>query len=72
MLLLPHKNADLLSNSRRQDAETLEHLDRRTDGGRNARDNLALACHACDTGRGSIDSLGYTALRRGEHYEVGR
>jgi 5-methylcytosine-specific restriction endonuclease McrA len=60
------------SNSKRPDAETLEHLDRRADGGSNARDNIALACRDCNTGRGSIDWLSYTTLKRGEHYDIGR
>jgi hypothetical protein len=59
------------SSSRRPNAETSMHLDRPADGGRNARDNLALACHDVNTGCGSIDWLSYTTLKRGEHYDVG-
>ncbi|TIN10363.1 HNH endonuclease [Mesorhizobium sp.] len=57
------------SNCKRHDAETLEHLDRRTDGGSNARDNIALACYRCNSGRGDVDWLTYTTIKRGEHYE---
>lgn len=51
------------------DSETLEHLDRRADRGTNNRGNIALACHDCNTGRGSIDWLTYTTIKRGEHLE---
>lgn len=47
-------------------AETIEHLQRRADGGTNRRDNLALACRDCNMGRGTIDWLTYTSLKRGE------
>lgn len=59
------------SNSKHPYAETLEHLDRRADGGSNARDNIALACYDCNSGRGSIDWLTYTTIKRGEHWERG-
>lgn len=47
-------------------AETIEHLRRRADGGTNRRDNLALACRECNHGRGSIDWLTYKSLKSGE------
>ncbi|TIV98867.1 MAG: HNH endonuclease [Mesorhizobium sp.] len=56
-------------NRMQPDSETIEHLNRREEGGGNERDNIALACHACNTGRGDVDWLTYTTIRRGEHYE---
>ena len=53
----------------RHDSETIEHLDRRVDGGRNDRGNIALACYACNTGRGSVDWFTYATIRRGEIFE---
>lgn len=53
----------------RPDSETIEHLDRQAEGGTNNRGNIALACHACNTGRGSVDWLTYKSIKRGEHYE---
>ncbi|MBZ9808095.1 HNH endonuclease [Mesorhizobium sp. ESP-6-2] len=50
------------------DSETLEHLNRRASGGRNDRDNIALACWECNSGRGTIDWLTYMTIKRGEHY----
>jgi 5-methylcytosine-specific restriction endonuclease McrA len=50
-------------------AETLEHLERRAVGGNNSRDNLALACKRCNSERGAMDWLTYTTWRRGEFYE---
>ncbi|WP_064696033.1 HNH endonuclease [Rhizobium aegyptiacum] len=51
-------------------AETLEHLRRRADGGRNNRDNIALACKRCNEERGAMDWLLYTTYRRGELWEL--
>ena len=51
-------------------AETLEHLHRRGDGGKNRRDNIALACLRCNEERGAMDWLTYTTFRRGEFYEL--
>ncbi|WP_245441424.1 HNH endonuclease [Rhizobium phaseoli] len=51
-------------------AETLEHLRRRSDGGRNNRDNIALACKRCNEERGGMDWLLYTSYRRGELWEL--
>lgn len=48
------------------DAETVEHLRRKVDGGTDDLDNLALACHECNYGRGLTDWLTYTSYRRGE------
>ncbi len=56
-------------NRMQHDSETLEHLNRRSEGGRDDRGNVALACHACNTGRGSIDWLTYTTIKRGEIFE---
>ena len=53
------------------DSESIEHLNRRAEGGANDRDNIALACHACNTGRGTVDWLTYKTIKRGEHYESG-
>lgn len=41
----------------RHDSEMLEHLNRRSDGGGNERDNIALACHECNSTRGNVDWL---------------
>jgi 5-methylcytosine-specific restriction endonuclease McrA len=38
---------------------TIEHLKRRVDGGKSEPDNLAIACHSCNHGRGQIDWLSY-------------
>jgi len=57
------------SNRMRHDSETLEHLNRRADGGGNNRGNIALACHECNTNRGNIDWLTYCTIRRGEHWD---
>ena len=51
-------------------AETLEHLDRRADGGANRRSNLALACYACNSGRGTMDWLTYTTIKRDELFDL--
>ncbi|WP_370881073.1 HNH endonuclease [Rhizobium mesoamericanum] len=51
-------------------AETLEHLDRRSDGGSNRRANLALACFDCNAGRGSMDWLTYTTIKRDELFDL--
>jgi 5-methylcytosine-specific restriction endonuclease McrA len=59
--MMPTKKAKPLPTS-----ETLEHLHRTAEGGTNRADNLALACHQCNTGRGGIDWLTYTSYRRGE------
>ncbi|MBZ9659824.1 HNH endonuclease [Mesorhizobium sp. ESP-6-4] len=48
------------------DAETIEHLRRKCDGGTDDLDNLALSCHGCNYGRGLTDWLTYTSYRRGE------
>lgn len=47
-------------------AETLEHLRRRSDGGKSNYDNLALACYSCNVGRGATDWLTYKSLKMGE------
>ncbi|WP_083764403.1 MULTISPECIES: HNH endonuclease [Chelativorans] len=51
-------------------SETLEHLRRQSEGGTSRRDNLALACYQCNTGRGAMDWLTYTSYRRGELWEL--
>lgn len=38
---------------------TLEHLQRRSDGGTNHPDNMALACYPCNAFRGKADWLTY-------------
>ena len=48
------------------DAETLEHLRRKVDGGSDRPDNLALACAECNVGRGNVDWLTYKSLKMGE------
>lgn len=45
---------------------TLEHLHRIDDGGKNNIGNLALACFACNKGRGTIDWLTYRCYKMGE------
>jgi 5-methylcytosine-specific restriction endonuclease McrA len=49
-----------------KDAETIEHLHRLKDGGTHCRDNMALACFECNTGRGAVDWLTYKSLKAGE------
>ncbi|MCA1365896.1 HNH endonuclease [Bradyrhizobium sp. BRP14] len=51
-------------------AETIEHLERRADGGSKRRDNVALACLRCNRERGAMDWLTYTTWRRGEFFEI--
>lgn len=46
--------------------ETLEHLRRRSDGGKSNYDNLALACYDCNVGRGALDWPTYKSLKMGE------
>lgn len=48
-----------------KDAETMEHLRRCSEGGTNANDNLALACHECNAGRGDLDWLTYKSIKTG-------
>lgn len=48
------------------ESETLEHLLRLVDGGKNNPDNLALSCFRCNYGRGDIDWFTYASYRRGE------
>lgn len=57
----PTKKAKPLPTS-----ETLEHLHRVIEGGSNKHDNMALACHRCNSERGGMDWLTYTSYRRGE------
>ncbi|PDT84369.1 MULTISPECIES: HNH endonuclease [Sinorhizobium] len=52
------------------DAETIEHLERRAEGGSKRRDNVALACLRCNRERGAMDWLTYTTWRRGEFFEI--
>lgn len=49
--------------------ETLEHLRRKSEGGTDDLDNLALACNECNVGRGHMDWLTYKSFRMGEFYE---
>lgn len=46
--------------------ETIEHLIRKIEGGRNVPDNLALSCYECNSGRGSIDWFTYKSYRMKE------
>lgn len=45
---------------------TTEHLRRKVEGGSDAIGNKAVACHECNTGRGSTDWLTYKSLKMGE------
>ncbi|MCZ4073563.1 HNH endonuclease [Agrobacterium sp. LMR679] len=45
---------------------TLEHLQRRADGGGGNRDNLAVACKGCNSARGRTDWLTYKSIQMGE------
>lgn len=47
-------------------SETLEHLIRKVDGGKDNPDNWALSCYRCNVERGGMDWLSYTTYRRGE------
>lgn len=51
---------------RRPQAATLEHLRRRADGGKDHRDNFAVACKKCNDSRGRHDWLFYASLKRDE------
>lgn len=61
-----HAQAVLENGRPHPRAATLEHLKRKIDGGTNALDNKAVACHECNTGRGSTDWLTYKSLKMGE------
>ncbi|RCS25852.1 HNH endonuclease [Phyllobacterium salinisoli] len=50
----------------RHDGETIEHLQRRRDGGKTTRDNVALACFQCNSDRGAVDWFTYASYRSGE------
>jgi 5-methylcytosine-specific restriction endonuclease McrA len=63
-MMLTHKTVNVPD-----DAETLEHLQRRADGGSNAWGNLALACARCNRERGAMDWLTYKSWRLGEFLE---
>ena len=45
---------------------TIEHLRRKVDGGTDRRDNLAVACFPCNSGRGDTDWLTYKSMKMGE------
>ncbi|MQX19777.1 HNH endonuclease [Sinorhizobium meliloti] len=47
-------------------AATLEHLQRRADGGTGHSSNLAMACKRCNNTRGERDWLSYASWRRKE------
>lgn len=47
-------------------SETIEHIQRKQDGGTNRIGNLALACFECNFQRGSMDWLTYKSWRMGE------
>lgn len=44
-------------------AATIEHLKRKQDGGTNHLNNIALACRACNVGRGTVDWFSYKSYR---------
>lgn len=50
--------------------ETIEHLRRKSEGGTDRKDNLALACYDCNTNRGGMDWLTYASYRRGELWDA--
>lgn len=54
---------------KRPDAATIEHLQRKADGGRDNPDNIAMACKRCNDERGGADWLTYKTFRRGEFLE---
>lgn len=47
-------------------SQTIEHLHRKVDGGTGHPDNKALACHECNSSRGSTDWLTYKSIKMGE------
>ncbi|AHG45149.1 HNH endonuclease [Rhizobium leguminosarum bv. trifolii CB782] len=59
-------------DQQRPDAATIEHLQRRADGGTDHPDNIAMSCKACNEGRQEIDWLTYRSLKRGEIHEYVR
>ncbi|EJC75597.1 HNH endonuclease [Rhizobium leguminosarum bv. trifolii WSM2012] len=63
----------ILSADRRiqqwSEAATIEHLQRRADGGSNHIHNLAMACRRCNNERGDMDWQTYASFRRGEFLE---
>lgn len=63
-LLYPH--AVLGSGRPHPRAATIEHLRRRADGGDGSLDNKAVACHECNTGRGSTDWMTYKSMKMAE------
>lgn len=48
---------------------TLEHLQRRAEGGTNHPDNLAVACQECNTTRGTRTWLEFKTIKMGEDME---
>lgn len=48
------------------DRATREHLQRKSDGGSNANDNIAAACFECNSGRGSMDWFTYKSYKMNE------
>ena len=47
-------------------SETIEHLQRRSDGGDDGLHNLALACFACNNERGAMNWLVYATYKSGD------
>ncbi|NNU66082.1 HNH endonuclease [Rhizobium indicum] len=68
--LQPMVLSDKPPHKQPRNAETLEHPRCRSDGGRNNRDNIALACKRCNEERRGMDWLLYTSYRRGEIWEL--
>lgn len=60
------KAAHIEGKSLPHNAETIEHLKRKNEGGLNTLDNVALSCIECNAGRGSIDWFTYKTYRTGE------
>ncbi|NKM30112.1 HNH endonuclease [Rhizobium laguerreae] len=59
-------------DQQRPDAATIEHLQRRAEGGSDHPDNIAMSCKKCNDGRQEIDWLTYRSLKRGELHEYVR
>lgn len=53
-----------LGNPTPDDFATLEHLQRKADGGSSHPDNLAVACFQCNTLRGEMNWCEFASVRR--------
>ena len=54
---------------KRPEAATIEHLQRKADGGTDHPSNIAMACKRCNDERGSTPWNEYKSFRRGEFAE---